>query len=1102
LIKIALNGKLNSDTPRYHYILTTGAVGNTLRQQLRQEKYTDLKNECNKLIQKGDFKPLVASVQASGHCPISTINDYIDSLIGFYVWSAVDFDNELTIVWNDISNILDKHFALDVLIREYPRANFDFSRYKKEHTERDLKLIPLSFQFSALPSNIEASSFNQGTLNINSFSLKELYDHTDNLGLNIITSLGGGGKSKSLELLRQTLLKNTDDSKIVIPVFIRLRGYSKNSLDTLIKQELDIQVGFWQSLPYSYVFLFDGLDEMLDTEVQAFLDEVKQLLSEHKVFVTFRDVGLGIPVIVDSVNYCIEVKSLSYRDALNIAELVVAEDKLDSFYQSVRGAFSKIGFEFINRPFGLQKTIEYYNANNQLPDSFQDVLKDSINKKILNEKSRVNTTTAIVNRIDTGYIRKIISYIVYEFRIERGLVALNDDQYLDVLQSAYEKLSVSERYAIFGLNFQDFLQIVRHFDILKKGDDSLYSTEHDIISDFLAADVLAKNWEKKIKEGISNVGLDCWLFATNYIDESELSEYQASIFSVNIILGARVTMLLDSSYFDFAEELLLKADQSNSILYRSNAIVALGILKTPRCIQRLASNVGLKDVHHKGQRTRSLCFAGDKVTLKAALEDNEPLMQFSRPSGGSYDTWFASPPIVITDIAKERINDWKKNPKTNIAMSLNTLALYGDRFDVDSLIDVLLCTESDADFNVAVLAIKEIAPHLLVKSLERVVAESNSKRFKLFAKVSLNNLNEIVDVSDDFKNFLDIIDDYSSMPGGAFSIVDNIVGLISNQKLPEGSSSLLFSSYKNLPIEHYLMQKLWMVAIAHKMTNFSNESTRIINDNGNDKIMLALNYLLQAQSEDFCRTFSPTLEDYYKNHVVEVDNYVGVKIAFSKIHLKINEKEKAADILNGLLSELLPNEISSDYTYEEYNTRGFDFRVSAILEEAMSIKEFINPNLIMKLMLIDFKHITGAQENKLELIKMLSKSDLKTFLHEIKDWQLKMSIMLVATYAHKDFLTINDIEPFLPALLSHHYYHTDLAFISKLLWSDEFANLFLQAFVKLEWNSVNIQMFEKYISHYANFITVEQLNELGAIEKYNLPSSVVRIYTIWSELLQ
>ena len=154
IIKVALDGVLNTSTPKQHYIITCGEVAGKLRRQLRQSHYKDLKEKCKELLDSPDFANLIRKVQDRSISPFETIVQYLDSLDSFFVWSGVDFENEMSVIWSKLTSILEKHFALELAFKEHPRPDFNLSDYIHSIDKNSSHLVPLQYQQSNLPEKL------------------------------------------------------------------------------------------------------------------------------------------------------------------------------------------------------------------------------------------------------------------------------------------------------------------------------------------------------------------------------------------------------------------------------------------------------------------------------------------------------------------------------------------------------------------------------------------------------------------------------------------------------------------------------------------------------------------------------------------------------------------------------------------------------------------------------------------------------------------------------------------------------------------------------------------------------------------------------------
>jgi len=159
IVKVALNGILDNATPKHHYIISSGTVSKELRKQLREKTHNVLKEECKKLLDTKKLQlTLINKVKEKSIDPYLTIYKYLDSLQNLIVWSSVDFQNELVVIWSKLNDVLEKHFSLAVVFREHPRPDFNVSDYIKKKQRKNQNLVPLDFKQISLPTNREVAN--------------------------------------------------------------------------------------------------------------------------------------------------------------------------------------------------------------------------------------------------------------------------------------------------------------------------------------------------------------------------------------------------------------------------------------------------------------------------------------------------------------------------------------------------------------------------------------------------------------------------------------------------------------------------------------------------------------------------------------------------------------------------------------------------------------------------------------------------------------------------------------------------------------------------------------------------------------------------------
>lgn len=1094
IVKVSLNGTLDNAMPKYHYIISSGTVSQTLRKQLRQNNYTDLKQECKKLLdeKKKQFN-LIKRVEEKSIDPYQIICNYLDSLQDLIIWSGVDFQNELVVIWSKLTDVLEKHFSLTVAFKEHPRPDFNLFVYLNKKRNIDQNLIPLQFKQASLPNNLSVEenkiAFKEGIWSIDDviLSLKE----NKNI---LISSLGGSGKSSMLLLIENQLINSIEDVKYV-PIRINLRSYSRNTLEQRINQELDINYGSWKSLPFKFIFLFDAIDEMPHSDTQAFVDELSSIIDGYNFILTIRSTGLNIETTLPSLDYCLSVQPLSYRSAFKMAEKIFKNEELELFYDEYRKSLSSIGFNFLSLPFTLSLTIEYYKKHKTIPKRIEDILEDWVQSKIKSDSTKVKDTITKINQIPTKYIEQTFSLILYKSRIEKNLFSIPKDDFHEIILECYDELNSSNSYITRVLNVNEFVSMIFHYEILVLENDSHYSTPHSIISDYLIAKKFATHWKSHLDDFLVNSLSDVWLYSSNFIKDDEKEDFLSLIISFNQSLGAKVSKNFGTKFIEKAEEIILENEQSEKNIKRGEAIYALGILGTDTCLERLRSNTGYLDMHHPSQRIRSLAVHGDKKTLYKILKENEQKAQAPmKISGGTYAIWFNSSPIVITDIARTRLNEWLNDKTIPLVFCLETIALYGDSYDTDILVSIIENTKNHKEFDTACVALNVINRELLITLLKKLISEKhfsshNAKKVLLLCGLKSN-------IDEEFNYFIEFCNRSEAELAEAVHGLTKFSEFIEKFELSKLQKDKLIETYKSLEFPHdfYIYRLFWSIAIANESDFFLPIVELAFSRNYSEEIHQSMYYLLSLDNLNIGDKLLKKVDNYFS--CVKEESY-GLRINYAKYYLKIGKKEIAHKIIIENIEKLLINLDPGTITYEQYIVSFsinivFDYFV---IDKNIEIDEFLS----LKLLLINTNITPKEDEIKKEILSKVSISKIEEYANKIENFDVKI---YVSDYLLKNNFTLNPmkiIKEYLPIFISHHIYYPTIQKVCEENWNDELSDIFLSSFVNYKWEPVSAQMFEKYIDFYAQILTKEQLVKFELQRNKKINPLVSRIYNIWLE---
>jgi len=1097
IVKVALNGILDNSTPKYHYIISSGTVSQKLRKQLRQDNYTDLKEECKKLLDNKKLQlTLIKKVEEKLIDPYSTICTYLDSLQDLIVWSGIDFQNELVVIWSKLHNILEKHFSLAVVFKEHPRPDFNLSDYINKKQNKNQKLIPLQFQQAPLPNNLTIAG-NRNSIEGLVWSINDVILSLKEEKTILISSLGGSGKSCTLSIIENELINSLNDIQF-LPIRINLRNYSRNTLKQKIDQELNINYGSWRSLPFKFIFLFDGLDEMLQHDTQAFIDEISTVIYGYSFILTTRSTGLNIETVLPSLNYSISIQPLSYRSAFQIAEKTFQGKELQTFYDEYRHRLSSIGFNFLSLPFSLSLTIDFYKKNKNIPDRIEDILEYWIESKIKNDATKIKDTTNKINQIPKQYIEQAYSLILYKSKIEKNLFSIPKDSFHEIIMECYNELSSSNSYITNSLNINEFVSMISHYEVLILEENSHYSTPHPIISDYLIAKVFAKSWQNHLGTSLVNSFYDIWLYTSNFIDEEEREEFLTALLPFNLILAARVSKKFGGKFVKTTEKVILENEQSEKVLKRGEAIYALGILGTENCLERLRSTTDYIDAHHSGQRLHSLAINGDKKTLHTILVKEERIAQAPlKVSGGTYEIWFKSPPSIITDIARNRLTSWLQNKNIPLCFSLETIELFGDSYDIDILVSVIENTKIQKEFYRACMALSVINQDLLVSRLKELIDKKHNsshwaKQVLLFHGIKSN-------IDDEFDSFIEQCNKSEEELAERdlhFGII-KLIEFIGNYELNKLQIEKLIDTYKKLKFQQdfYIYYQIWEIASKNQDYSFLELVELAFLRNNSEEIHQAMSYLVSLNELNISNELSRKINDYFSH--VEEGSY-GLKFNYIKYYLQSGKNEIAYKIVSETVEKLLIGLSPDTITYDQYSysnfltTRVFDF---FNLDENITFDD----STALKLLLIDTNHTTENDKIKKIVLDKIEVIKIEDYANRIKDNEVKK---YVSDYLLKNHFTLNPVKiitKYLPTFLFHHMFYDTIQIVCKDNWSDDLSDMFLSSFINHRWDEISVQMFEKYTDFYAQILTQKQLIKFEQQRDKHINPLVHRIYKIWLE---
>jgi len=1099
IIKVSLESALNTSAVKQHFIITSGTVATISRKALRQPDYIDLKKECTKIINGKKFQPnLIKKAEGEKLCPTDVAAKYIDQLEKMIIWSSTDFYNELLVIWSQLDDIVERHFTLEKILKDKPTPDFNIETHFHRILSKNKKTAPLTYTVTLPPSNLnsEKEPDTYKTSVLSESHIAELLKSNKKI---VLSSPGGSGKSTTLSAIEQALLSKNDIEHF--PIKLKLRSYSRNTLDEMINSELGISYGSWKSLPFKFIFLLDGLDEMFHYDAQAFCDDLFRTIDGYSYIITLRHTGLSVYTTIQSIDTFLTIQPLSYRSAFFIASETFQEDELSLFYKEYRAKLSSVRFDFFASPFVLSRSIDYYRTHKKLPASTEEILEDWISSKLTQDQSRIIDNDVKLNTLRPSQVTEALSIVLYKASYNLGQTFISEQSFTELMMECYDELSASKNYLARIVNFYEFTTLIKNYEILYKDDDGFYITPHQIISDYLSSRTLAKKWRAHKDSPFNTAHYDIWLYSSNFIPVEDRREFLETAFKFDLSLGAIIARNFEGEFVADIQDKLLNLEQDEKVLTRSNAIYALGLLGTVPCLHRLKSNQGCRDFHQLSQRRRSLALNGNRETLHQILIDNEPIAQSpAQVSGGDYALWFRSPPTVITEIARERVTEWLTDRQPLLRMSLRTLARFGDSTDIENLTAVLDNTDDMGEFFDAATALLEIDRVTAIEPILRI--STNNKKQSYWAKKIIISLGIECDTDRDFDYFISLSKTPEVELADQTHHVLDVHGFLRKTKLDEEKIKTLMLTYSNLRFrpDFYYRALLWSLGQSGSPGCLLPLVELAYSGGCPDEIHYAIRYLANSPNLNIENSLSQKIDSHFDSlNEKDEDTFRHYVTYYYKHQTKSREfclalmRKKTSQ----KFSKLSPGSISfNDYIYTLFDYDiVFDF-----IEQTANGEDWISEEDALKLLLVNTDHAgVEKQTIKFNTLKNLDRAKLDSYVNKVEDISTK-------AYIHS-YMLFNDlssnphalIEEYLPALLSNHMSHLTLVHSCARYWDDKLARLFLTHFCYLNWDHVSAQLFEQHLGVFLSLLTNTQAEEFERNREAPVNANVERMYRIFLE---
>jgi hypothetical protein len=1095
LAKVALKTALEGAQVVEHFVITTGSVGETLRSALRSKPRTTLAKAAADAAEKhADLATLRSKARERGFNVRDIVEKYVLQLERLRVWSGRDFDQELGRVWSKIIPFLERFFQVEIVLREYPRPDFDRAQYLQSlAAESPSDLIRLRAVLTDLPPNVVRT---RGEDPLAEGRDSRDGDPKEKEGvLDVVTTLiqtplktctilhgkGGSGKTTTLKLVLGAVAaepSTCDDAPL--PVFVRLSSY-QGRLQDQIHAALHITHGTWTSLPGPFLLLLDGLDEMPTAQVQPLLDELDLVLRDEfaACVLTIRGAGLRTPACLTRARTCLRILPLTLREVIDIAKSRIPSDQRESFLTQLRSRLRALWPSLLFLPFGYLAAISIFLKTGTLPSTSEELIEGILKGRFKRNRLRSHSMEERLHAVPDAVVRGLAEAIAFAFRIEVQRTSVSVQEAHEMVARSLALVKSENRFGVSMLSDLDALVLLKNYEFLEPTPDGRMGMPHDIVADFLASPRLAANWERYVDRLESTIGQDAWSYASILIPLEQQAAFLEPIAAADLIQAASCAAAMGGHAPELIEPLALALDDLKARLPIFQAASCMGILGTPACLTRLRDRVRREPNGsiRKYQAERALAQRGDDATLRVILANQEPSVSTGlKVSGGELDLWFQAPPDITLSLARQRLDTVPVNP--SVVLSLRTIHLYGDDTDFVRVSSALEQTSNLAAFYAA--------SHCLLALDRQHAVELLTSRAVLLPAVEQLPYAEVLSTAKAPLDTSPLLDELLNGPGpsneSAAGIRRRILEIVKKERLPDGYEPRIRAAFEKA--DEYQQSDLWQVATAHRLRAFDDLAIAALSRGGMNEVGCAANFAK-------ARGWEADISDRFAALCLErAGTADGTEWYFPRVLeylLQVGKESQVVALLEPLLRDLLPRHKAAR---RRFNKKALsrrrtgangpvdmeEFRLSVSVPElvkiAATLSGYIPRDVAREIVGLDLSFSNDDVKNaRCSIARCLPAGDIDEALMQIDEPDVRIQVLggisdLGATPTRIEVLCQE-----LPKVLCWHAYGLVRAVDN--LWSRRVAEASVNAVATMKWPEYGSQLAHEFVDVVAHRMTSE-----------------------------
>tara|TARA_R110002096_G_scaffold436057_1_gene666560 strand:+ start:25349 stop:28915 length:3567 start_codon:yes stop_codon:yes gene_type:complete len=692
LAKVGMQCALDNIVVREHIIVASAALNGNLVTALQEPgQSTLLARVTRETLENSSLSVRRKRLQEVGIDPVSVVEAHIERIGRPEVWSGEMFDQKLGSCFTELSDIIERYFAVHAVLREHPRPEFDELRYLECQLNSTPPWMEVGIQETSLPPTLWAAGSASRVQTPPLKSLVDLLPHLRDGSACLVLAPGGGGKTTGLaQICKEASRRRLASLDAPLPIRVSLAAYS-GSLDSRIHSSLQLRSGSWHSIPGPKLLLLDGIDRMQRSYMSAFSQDVKDLLrsSNVSVLLSCRTGGPQYQTEIPPGTSVFEIQPPSGREVTKLAKQILA-DQSSSFLSNLwAGATTH---RLLRLPFGIIETINIYEERGSIPRSEHDLVSQLVEGRLKVNERRHSVLSDDLARISTPAVRRLAEELAFQMRIIQGRLSCSDNAISATLTQAIAKAR-QQVLRIGNLDPDSGLVLLRHYEFIRRTDDAQWEFVHDIFADLLASTSLAQSWQQHLDSLHAASFDDLWTFTAPQVRTEELALMLNAMLKKDVLLGARCARAASSE--KLLEQRIIELSHGATLFYEhARTAAALATLNTAKSLQTLERRAERgKDDNGGWTALVSLARSGHKKTVEKALttadSDRRGPMEIS--GGWTYLAEISAPGRLL-EVARHRVQNHSKHDC--LSSSIDFIAAYGDEDDLRA-VELALTEASD-----------------------------------------------------------------------------------------------------------------------------------------------------------------------------------------------------------------------------------------------------------------------------------------------------------------------------------------------------------------------------------------------------------------------